>query len=361
MNPRTPPPWLIDGIGRVRAMLGLVHRSTVPANVALFEVTQGAWLTQALYVATKLRIADELASGPQHAEEVARRVGSDPGATYRLMRALAGHGVLKLRRDGRFALAPIGKALRWDAEGSMAPMIAMVGSPEHWEHWGHLLDAVKTGDTAAENVRGMPMFDYLETNPGYAKTFNDAMTGVSMLAIQTAVPEYDFTDRQLIIDVGGGHGALLAAVMQSAPQARGVLFDLPSVVEGAASVLEPAGVAARCRVTGGSFFESVPEGGDAYLLKAIIHDWADETALSILSHVREAMASDGKLLLFELVLPEGARPHLGLLLDLEMLIHVGGRERTASEYAELLSRAGFRQTQVIPTAGPMSIVEAVPV
>lgn len=324
-------------------------------------MAQGAWLTQALYVAIRLGIADVLRDGPRSAEDVARRVDADPGATYRVMRALASNGVLKLRRDQRFALTRVGHALRSDYDGSMAPMIKMVGTPEHWEHWAGLLDSVQTGRTAVEKIRGTSMFEYLATNPGYAATFNDAMTGMSTVAIEMAVPLYDFTDRKLVVDVGGGHGALLASVLAQAPEARGVLFDLPSVVQGAGALLDAAGVGDRAITTGGSFFESVPDGADAYLMKTVIHDWDDEQSLSILRNIRTAIAANGKVLLFELVLPDGAPPHPGMLLDLEMLVHAGGRERTAAEYAKLLSRAGFRQTRVIPTAGPMSIVEAVPV
>lgn len=352
--------WLVNGIGRVRTALGFAHRSAVPGNIALLELAQGAWVTQALYAAATLRFADHLADGPLSSDDVARRAGSDPGATFRVLRALASKGVFRLRRDGRFSLTPLGRALRWDDAGTMAPMIAMVGSAEHWEHWGHLVDAVRTGETAAEAVRGMPMFDYLETNPEYAARFNDAMTGVSKMAIAATVPAYDFTAHRRIVDVGGGHGALLAAVLRSAPAAEGVLFDLPSVAAGAGPVLSAAGVSERCTVTGGSFFEAVPDGGDAYLMKTIIHDWDDDKALAILRHVRSAITTGGRLLLFEMVLPEGAPPHPGLFLDLEMLVHAGGRERTADEYSSLLARAGFRQLGVIPTGGPMSIVEAVP-
>jgi hypothetical protein len=357
--PKAPPAWLFAGIGRVRNALNLASRSAVPPNIALLELAQGAWLTQALYAATKLGIADALRGGPRSADDVAREVGADPAATYRVMRALASNGVLKLRR-GRFRLTRVGHALRSDHHGSMAPLITLIGSPEHWEHWGHLLHSVRTGGTAVEVVRGRPVFDYLDTNPTYATVFNDAMTGVSSVAIEMAVPRYDFSDRTLIVDVGGGHGALLAAVLARAPQARGVLFDLPTVVDGAAARLQAAGVAQRCAVTGGSFFDAVPDGGDAYLLKTVIHDWDDEQSIDILRNVRTAIAAHGKVLLMELVLPEGAPPHPGMLLDLEMLVHAGGRERTAAEYGDLLSRAGFRLTRVIPTAGPLSIVEAVP-
>jgi O-methyltransferase domain/Dimerisation domain len=356
---KSPPSWLIAGIGRVRRVLDLASRSAVPANVALLELAQGAWLTQALYVATKLGIADTLPDGPRSAEEVAARVGADPDATYRVMRALASQGVLNLRR-GRFRLTRVGQAMRSDYYGSMAPFIALIGSPAHWEHWGALLHSARTGGTAVEALRGTSIFDYFDADPEYAEVFNDAMTGVSTMAIEMAVLLYDFTDRKLIVDVGGGHGALLAEVLAQAPQSRGVLFDLPSVIQGAGPLLDAAGLAERCTVSGGSFFDAVPDGGDAYLLKTVIHDWDDERSLTILRNMRTAMAPEGKLVLMELVLPEGAPPHPGMLLDLEMLVQAGGRERTASEYAELLSRTGFRQTRIIPTAGPMSLVEAVP-
>jgi hypothetical protein len=357
---KPPPAWLIDGIGRVRAGRGLLHRAAVPPKVALLEIAQGAWLAQALYVATKLGIADALVSGPLSADEVANKVGSDAGATFRLMRALASNGILKQRRDGTFALTRVGQELRTDSPDTMAAMVELIGTPEHWEHWGSLLHSVQTGETAAEAVRGMPIFDYLETRPEYAEVFNRAMTGVSSMAIESLDSAYDFSDRKLIVDVGGGHGALLGAVLRNAPGASGVLFDQPSVIDGAGAPLEAAGVSERCTMVGGSFFESVPEGGDAYLLKTIVHDWADDQALTILRNVRSAIAPTGRLLVLELVLPAGAPPHPGMLLDLEMLVQAGGRERTGSEYAELLSKAGFRQTRIVPTAGPMSIVEAVP-
>jgi len=276
------------------------------------------------------------------------------------MRALASHSILKRRRDGRFALTRVGQAMRSDAIGSMAPMVEFVGHPKHWEHWGELLYSVQTGKTSAQKLRGMPFFEYLDTDPELAAAFNDAMTGLSGMAIEALMPAYDFTDRRLIVDVGGGHGALLSAVLKQTPGAHGVLFDLPSVVASAGPLLDAAGVSARSTITGGSFFDSVPEGGDAYLLKTIIHDWDEDSALTILRHVRTAIAPGGKLLLMELVVPEGTPWHPGMLLDLEMLVTAGGRERTASEYAELLAQAGFRQTRVAPTAGPMSIVEARP-
>ncbi len=358
---KPPPGWLLDGIGRVRGGLSQLRQAVAPANLTVFEMVQGSWLTQAMYVASKLGIFDALAGGPATAGDVARRAGSDPGATFRLMRALASNSLLKQERDGRFALTRLGEALRSDAPGSLAPMLQFVGHPKHWEHWGQLLYSVQTGKTSAEMLRGMPIFEYLETDRDLAAVFNNAMTAVSAMAIETLLPAYDFSRFRTIVDVGGGHGALLAAVLQQATKASGVLFDLPSVVAGAGPVLDAAGVADRITVTGGSFFDAVPEGGDAYLLKTIIHDWDEDSALVILRNIRKAIDPAGTVALIEMVLPDGTPHHPGMLLDLEMLVAAGGQERTSSEYADLLAHAGFRQTRVVSTAGPVSLVEAIPV
>jgi hypothetical protein len=360
MAAKTPPAAFIAGLNRLRGALDRLYRSTAPSHIAMLELALGSWFTAALYGAVRLGIADALADGPLTAEDVARRVDTHPEATHRLMCTLASRGVLKLRRDGRFQLTRLGQALRSDHPESMAPMIRFVGSPQHWEHWGHLIHSVRTGRTAVGHLRGLETFDYLETDPEFAAIFDAAMTGSSRAVIENAVPAYDFSDAKLIVDVGGGQGGLLSAVLGRAPQAVGVLFDRPSVVASADSVLRPAGVADRCTVTGGDFFEAVPDGGDVYLLKAIVHDWDDDQAVRILRNVRTAIADGGRVLLWEMVLPEGAPHHLGFMIDLEMLVSAGGRERTASQYRRLLADAGFRMTKVVPTASPLSIVEAVP-
>lgn len=345
----------------MRGGLQRLRLATVPSGVAVLELGFGAWVAQALAAAVRLGIPDALDGGPRTADEVARQLGTNPGATYRLMRALASQSVLKLRRDGRFALTRTGRALVSDNPAGVAPMIAFIGDRAHREHWSELEHSVRTGETAVDKVRGMPFFDYLDTNSELAPVFNDAMTGASAIAIESAVPAYDFSRSKVIVDVGGGHGALLAEVLRRNPEARGVLFDLPAVVADAGGALSAAGVAERCEVQGGSFFESVPAGGDTYLLKTVIHDWDDDRSRAILRNIRSGIAPDGRLLLLEMVLPEGAPAHLGLVLDLEMLVSAGGLERTRDEYAELLSQAGFRLQRVVPTASPMSIIEARPV
>jgi len=239
-------------------------------------------------------------------------------------------------------------------------MALFLGHPLRWEDWGNLLYSVQTGKPSVEKLRGMPFFEYVETDADLAEAFNNAMTAGSEFAIYSVLAAYDFTGFHTIVDVGGGHGRLLAMILAKAPDARGVLYDLPNVVDGAGPELKKTGVADRCEVVGGSFFDSVPEGGDAYLMKAIIHDWDDDDALRILRNIRAAIAPGGKLVLLESVLPERASADMGMLIDLEMLIVVGGKERTRAEWTDLLGRAGFRLDRVVHTATPVSIVEATP-
>ena len=223
---------------------------------------------------------------------------------------------------------------------------------------GHLPYSVQTGQPSVDALRGKPMFEWLDDEPEFAAVFNEGMTSASETEIEPVLAAYDFSDFGTIVDVGGGHGRLLAAILRKTPQARGILFDAESVVAGAPAVLDAAGVADRTAVVGGSFFESVPSGGDAYVLKHIVHDWDESKVLEILRNVRNAMAANTKLLVIETVIPDDDREHLSKLLDLEMLVAGTGKERTAAEYTRLLNRAGFRNTRVIPTVGPASVVES---
>jgi hypothetical protein len=359
-RPRVPPVGLIRAVDAVRNGTQRLIQSLVPGNVALLDLGTGHWVTQMLYVAAKLGIADQLAAGPQRASDVARRIGTDPDATYRLMRALASKGVLRERKDGAFALTKIGRAMQSGTEGSLRDMILFTAHPVRWADWGNLLHAVSTGQTATEKLHGKRFFELLESDVELAGVFNNAMTAMSEMSDAAALAGYDFSGSKLIVDVGGGHGNLLATILRRTPDARGLLYDQTSVVDDAAPVLRAAGVDTRCSVQAGSFFDSVPDGGDVYVLKNIIHDWNDEDALPILRNVRTAIADQGRLVLLEMVLPQRSSPHFSIMLDLEMLVTVGGRERTRAEYANLLSRAGFRLDRVIETVTPVSIIEAVP-
>ena len=354
---KMPPARLVRAIERARHVLGRAHQRSVPAAGAMMDMILWAWRVQGISVAAELKIADALADGPLTADELARRVGADPDAIARLMRALIGEGIFTRRRDGRFALNALGETLRSDAPMSMAGMARMVGHPAYREHWSGLADAVRTGEAYVPKLRGMSSWEYLDQQPEFAAIFNDAMTSVSEFAVEPVVAAYDFSAFPTIVDIGGGHGRLLSAIIAATPGSSGILFDLPQVVEGAAELLAKHGVEDRVRVEGGSFLDSVPEGGDAYVMKNIIHDWADAESVTILKNIRRAAKPGDTLLLVEFVIPEHDREFIGKWADMEMLVQLGAQERTAGEYRKLYEQAGFQMTRVVPTAGPISIVE----
>lgn len=331
-----------------------------PAEHNLIDMVIGGCTAQAIYVAAKLGIADVLADGPLTAEQIADKVGSHPEATYRLLRALTTRSIFHETADRRFRLTPMADALRAESPNSVRPIVLMAGHPTTWEHWGELTYSVMTGEPSFEKLRGMPVFDYLDQDPDYARLFDESMSFSSGIEIPTLLEALDFSAYGTVVDVGGGQGRLIAAILRSAPKSRGILFDLDAVVARAPEVLGAAGVTDRCTVVGGSFFGPVPTGGDAYVLKHIIHDWPEPKALDILGNVRAATGQDASLLLVDLVLPDDSSPHLGKLVDLDLLVAFGGRHRTAAEYEDLLARTGFRLVRIIPTVGAASIIEAVP-
>jgi len=311
-------------------------------------------------VAAELGIADALRDGPLPLEVLAARVGADPDALRRLMRALIGRGIFRQHRDGRYDLTALANTLRSDEPFSMRGWMRIIGSPQYREHWSLLVDAVKSGKAVVPQLRGKDAFDYLKDEPELAEIFNDAMSTISRLSAITVVAGYSFDRYRTIVDVGGGHGELLSAILAATPNARGVLYDLPEVVAGASGLLSRRGVKDRVRVEGGSFFDRVPAGGDAYVLKHIIHDWPDGPALAILRNVRAAAGAGATVLLVETVIPEHGRDFPGKWADLEVLLQVNGRERDAEEYRNLLRQAGFRMTRIVQTASPFSVVEATP-
>ncbi|MGK8491276.1 methyltransferase [Nocardia asiatica] len=350
----------VRAVGGVRSLLHRIDRRLVPAPVSMLEVITASWFTQAIYATAELGIADELAEGPLTADDLARRVGADGDALRRLLRLLASRSILAHREDGRYELTAMGETLRTDAPVSMRAFALMVGCPEHWEHWGMLTNSLRTGAESVTALRGMGIFDYMETNKELAAVFNDAMTTVSEMSIPPLLAAYDFSAFETIADIGGGQGRLLAAILQQAPHAKGVLFDLASVTAEAPALLAEHGVADRVSIESGSCFDTVPVGADAYVLKHLIECFDDTKALRILQNVRSRIPHDGRVLLIEIVVPEDDSPHFGKLLDMEMLVSVGGRERTAAEYTDILERAGFRRLRVVPTASAVSVIEAEP-
>jgi hypothetical protein len=331
----------------------------VPAPIAIAELLLGAWVSQAIQAAVKLGIADALAEGPLPLDDLADRAGADPDAVSRLMRALVSRGIFVQHRDGRYDLTPLADTLRVDAPVSMAGQALLFGSRQHREHWSYLVESVTTGKPSVPVLRGKEFFDYLGDDPEFATLFHEGMTSVAELAEDAVVAGYDFGPYPTIVDVGGGHGGLLAAILAATPTSHGLLYDLPQVVAGAPARLQQRGVEKRVRIEAGSFFDKVPAGGDAYVLKSVIHDWPDEKAAAILGNVRAA-ADGAMVLLIELVIPEHDRDFLGKWADLEMLLHLAGRERTEAEYRKLLKQSGFRMTRLVPTASPFSVVEATP-
>jgi len=353
-----PPAKLVRFVERARHQLLRVHQRTFPPYAAMMEMIMNAWAAQAITAAVELGIADALADGPLQSEELASRVDADPDALRRLLRALIGRGIFRQRRDGRYELNSMANTLRSDAPLSAAAFARTLGSREHREHWSHLAYAIRTGKAVIPVVEGMDAFDWLSGQPEIADTFNRAMAETTEASISYLLAAYAFDPYPTVVDVGGGMGRLLAAILTETPTARGILYDLPHGAAEAPALMRRHGIEDRVRVVEGSFFDSVPTGGDIYILKMVIHDWDDDQALEILRKVHAATKVGTKILLIELVLPERNRAHLGQLSDLEMLVCQAGRERTAAEYRALLERAGFRMARVVQTASPYSLVEA---
>jgi uncharacterized protein YjiS (DUF1127 family) len=355
---KMPPAKLARVIEWTRHHLYRLHQRLTPAPAAMIEMILSGWTSQAITVAAQLGVADALADGPLTIDELATRVDADADALRRLLRALISRGVFRHRRDGRYELNSLSDTLRSDAAVSMASAARFYGSQEQRERWTLLVDSVRTGCSVVPALRGKSSFDYFAEQPELADLFNQTMTSVSEMTDATVVAGYDFSAYATIVDVGGGNGPLLATILAAAPASHGILYDLPLVVANAPNLLRKNDVVDRVRIAEGSFFDSVPGDGDAYVLKNIIHDWPDEEAVQILRNVRRAAGHRAPVLLVEFVIPEHNRDFPGKWVDLEMLLNLGARERTAAEYRDLLSQAGFRMTRVVQTASPLSVIEA---
>lgn len=333
---------------------------TLPPHLQLIQMATASWLSAIVYAAAKLGIADHLAAGPKSAAELAEPTGTHAPTLHRLMRTLAGLGILTGRDAERFELTPLGEALQAGAPGSARSTVLAFCGPALWHAWEEMIYSLQTGKTGFEKALGMPMFDYLAQHPETASHFSAAMVGFHGTEPPAVAAAYDFAGVSTLVDVGGATGNMLVEILSRHPGLRGVLFDRPHVVSDAVTLLDAGGVSARVTIEAGNFFERVPAGGDAYLLSHIIHDWNEEQCLTILGHCRKAMTSDGRLLIVETVLPPGDTPHQGKVQDMVMLVLPGGQERTEAEYAALLDKAGFRLRRIVPTESVVSIVEAVP-
>lgn len=332
--------------------------TNIPPQAQLGQMITAYWTSQAIYAAAQFGIADLLSDGPKSADELASATGTKSELLYRLLRALASAGIFAEEDGKRFSLTPLADPLRSDVEGSQRSLALMMGDAQY-RAWGNLADAVQTGDNAYEKIFGKPIFDHLAEQPEKAQIFDDAMTGIHGRETGAILDAYDFSGINVIADIGGGNGSKITAILQKHPAMQGILFDLPHVVGRAQPHIEAAGLSDRCQLVGGDFFQSVPSGADAYLMRHIIHDWDDMKSLSILKNCHAVMSPGNKLLLVESVIPSGNDPFMGKFLDLTMMLIPGGKERTADEYREIFGKAGFDLVRIVPTSAEVSVVEGV--
>lgn len=327
----------------------------------MFHMIMDFRVSQMIHVAAKLAVADLLTSGPQTATDLALATSTHAPSLYRLLRALASLGIFAEDDQGRFTLTPLAALLQSGVPGSMRSRTLFYADPQQWHTWSELLYSITTGEPAFQHLYGTDAWTYRSQNPEANNLFNAFMTENTGLFVNAIVAAYDFTGINTLVDVAGGQGLLISAILAANPHLNGILCDVPNVISTARPLLEAAGVLDRCALTSCDFFASVPQGGDAYILKSIVHDWDDAHASAILSTCRRATPPHGRLLLVENVIKSGNDPDRAKLLDLEMLLQLGGRERTESDYRQLLSGAGFHLTKITHTQAQFSIIEATPV
>jgi len=325
----------------------------------LFQMATGYWVSQAIYVAAKLGIADLLKDGPQSCVTLAASTGSDALSLFRLMRALSSVGIFLHLGSDCFALSRLAESLQTEVHGSLRAMVITIGEI-HYQACGNLLHSVQTGSPAFNSVFGASLFDYLQQNVDAADAFNQGMANLSSMLAYAVLMAYDFSGISSIVDIGGGQGKLLEKILQFNPDIEGTVFDTSSTIERAKQQRVDNAWTRRCSYLAGDFFTSVPQGADAYILCGVIHDWDDSRAITILRNCRRAMADKAKLLLVDMVVPDTDARSFSKLLDLNMLAMTGGRERTRAEFRALLAVADYKLTRIIPTMAPQSIIEAVP-
>jgi len=332
-----------------------------PPHAVLLQMILGKWVSSAISAAAHFGIADHLESGPKSPKELAALTGTQERPLYRLLRANASVGVFTELEDGRFGQTPLSEPLRTNAKPCVRHMAMMLTDDWHIRCWEQLPWCVETGKPASYKLNGMPMFDWMGQHPEKTGNFNQAMTDLSQGDSAAIVQSYDFSRFEHIVDVAGGHGALLAAILDQVPKLRGTLVEMPHVIEGAkkAGILDR--FVNRCTLEAGSIFESVPAGADAYIMKFIIHDWYDPECVKILSQCRKGIRPGGRLLVVDQVVPARNEPGVAKFMDLEMLVLPGGMERTEKEFHELFMASGFRLERIIPTPALQSIIEGVPV
>lgn len=320
----------------------------------------GYWVSRLVHVAAKLRLADLLKGGSRSIEDLASAADVQPAALYRLLRALASVGIFAEAKGRRFKITPLAATLRTGVPHSMHAWALMINESWMWDSWKELFSGVKTGEMPFLKAHGMPIFQYLDRHPEDLEVFGESMSSLSQAENPAITAAYKFPKGRTLVDIGGGHGSLLAAILKANPSLQGVLFDQGAVIARAENDkhVTARGIAQRCRLESGNFFEAVPKGGDAYIMKYILHDWSDDECVQILANCRTAMNEKGKVLVVDNVVSSGNEPSWGKLLDIQMLI-IGGRERTKEEFAALFAAAGLKLVRIVSTKCPLSIVEGV--
>jgi hypothetical protein len=345
----------------VRMPTQTTHESQQAQQAAqhVMQVATGYIASAALQVAVKLKIADKIADGRSSVADLASASGVQEDALYRVLRTLASIGVFQETAPRTFALTPAAETLR-DVPGSLYEMALWMCDPFHFKTYADTMHSVRTGVPGVEKAFGMPVFEYLAQNPQLSATFNNAMVAFSGMVLPAVLDAYDFSGITVLVDVAGGHGGVLSGILERYPDMRGILADLDHVIEGARPRLDSLGLAGRCETAVIDMFKGVPAGGDAYIMKHIIHDWDDERAGLILRNIHRVLPPNGRLILIEAVLAPGNEPDLAKFIDLEMLLMPGGRERTADEFRALFEASGFELTRIIPTKSPLAVVEGRP-
>jgi hypothetical protein len=327
----------------------------------LMKLGTGYWVTQILSVAARTDMLEQLLDGPLSAHEVAARAGLHANSTERVLRGCSLVEVTREEEPGLFSLTELGRGLTRSHPRSQRDAAVMLGDPGHWLSWGQLEHTVRTGEPAYVKALGVEnVFHYFDKQPDEAERFHRSMVSMTSAFIGQLETAYDFTPFGTIADIGGGHGLLLGSVLRWAPAARGILFDQPEVIAGATEQLGSLGVEARVTRLGGSFFESIPAGADLYMMKHILHDWTDDQCAIILDNVRKVIGPDGRLLVLDALLPDPPASNPGVLMDLNMMVMTGGRERREGDFASLFARCGFELRRVVRVPGMVQGIEAVP-
>jgi hypothetical protein len=321
-------------------------------------MAMGYLIPRCLHAVAELDIATRLGHTGRTAHDLAQEAGAHGPTLHRVMRALASVGVFKETDAGRFEHTKLSETLRADAQSSLRPWVLMFGDETAWRSWGAFSHSVQTGAPAFEYLYGANCFEHLAGEPERSRVFDQAMSTVTSLTSDATLKAYNFSSIKLLVDVGGGNGTMLCSILKASPSMRGIIFDLPQVESSAIKYVDAQGLADRCDFLGGSFFEAIHQGADAYLLQRVLHDWDDEHCVRILKTCAHAAARGTKVLISEAIIQSGNAPFIGKLTDLHMLVMThGGRERTLEEYQSLLAKSGWSYTKAITTDSPYSMIE----